>query len=478
LKKDNWLGSQKNKLMSKKLKWILISLGILLVLLTVLSKAGVFGKDEGKKVTAEKVQKRTIIELVNASGKIYPEIEVKVSPEISGIITELNVQEGDTVKKGQVLARIDADQYNIQRTQAAGGVAQSSAQVNASQAQVSNSQAALDALNAQMEQSQRNYDRLKRLFDEKVISRSELDVAEAGLRSAKSNYNAAVQGIRGGQANVQSARAAVQQSQATLQRANKDLSRTIITAPSDGVVSLLNVKKGESVAGNSFNVGTEILRIADMQKIEVRVDVGENDIPKVKLGDSALVEVDAYSGRKFKGLVTQIASSNNGAAAQNALSNATSDVTQYKVYIRILAESYMDLLGKGTFPFRPGMSASADIQTKTHANVLSVPINAVTTREKVDSSKIDTDKKKKDDSDVKATNMDADDLDVVAFILQKEGTVKKVKVKTDIQDINYIEVTEGLKEGDEVITGPYELISKTLKEKDKVKKVEKKDLFE
>ena len=268
--------------MSKKLKWILISVGALLVLLTILSKAGVFGKDEGKKVTAEKVQKRTIIEVVNASGKIYPEIEVKVSPEISGIITELNVLEGDTVKKGQVLARIDADQYNIQRSQAAGGVAQSQAQVNASQANVSNSQAALDALNAQLEQSQRNYTRLKQLFDEKVISRSELEVAEASLRSAKANYNAALQGIKGGSANVQSARAGVQQSQATLQRANKDLSRTIITAPTDGVVSLLNVKKGESVSGNSFNVGTEILRIADMQKIEVRVDVGENDIPKVK----------------------------------------------------------------------------------------------------------------------------------------------------------------------------------------------------
>jgi len=464
--------------MSKKLKWILISVGALLVLLTILSKAGVFGKDEGKKVTAEKVQKRTIIEVVNASGKIYPEIEVKVSPEISGIITELNVLEGDTVKKGQVLARIDADQYNIQRSQAAGGVAQSQAQVNASQANVSNSQASLDALNAQLEQSQRNYTRLKQLFDEKVISRSELEVAEASLRSAKANYNAALQGIKGGSANVQSARAGVQQSQATLQRANKDLSRTIITAPTDGVVSLLNVKKGESVSGNSFNVGTEILRIADMQKIEVRVDVGENDIPKVKLGDSALIEVDAYTGRKFKGLVTQIASSNNGAAAQNALSNVSSDVTQYKVYIRILAESYMDLLGKGTFPFRPGMSASADIQTKTHSKVLSVPINAITTREKGDTLNADVVKKKKDESDIKEQTINADDLDVVAFILQKDGTVKKVKVKTDIQDINNIEVTEGLKEGDEVITGPYELISKTLKEKDKVKKVDKKDLFD
>ena len=464
--------------MSKKLKWILISVGALLVLLTILSKAGVFGKDEGKKVTAEKVQKRTIIEVVNASGKIYPEIEVKVSPEISGIITELNVLEGDTVKKGQVLARIDADQYNIQRSQAAGGVAQSQAQVNASQANVSNSQAALDALNAQLEQSQRNYTRLKQLFDEKVISRSELEVAEASLRSAKANYNAALQGIKGGSANVQSARAGVQQSQATLQRANKDLSRTIITAPTDGVVSLLNVKKGESVSGNSFNVGTEILRIADMQKIEVRVDVGENDIPKVKLGDSALIEVDAYTGRKFKGLVTQIASSNNGAAAQNALSNVSSDVTQYKVYIRILAESYMDLLGKGTFPFRPGMSASADIQTKTHSKVLSVPINAITTREKGDTLNADVVKKKKDESDIKEQTINADDLNVVAFILLKDGTVKKVKVKTDIQDINNIEVTEGLKEGDEVITGPYELISKTLKEKDKVKKVDKKDLFD
>jgi HlyD family secretion protein len=462
--------------MSKKMKWLLISLGVLLVFLVVLSKAGVFGKDEGKKVTTEKVQKRNIIEVVNASGKIYPEVEVKVSPEISGIITELNIQEGDTVKKGQVLARINADQYNIQRSQAAGGVAQSQAQVNASKANVSNSQAALDALNAQAEQAQRNYDRLKQLFDEKVISQSELDVAQASLRSSKANYNAAVQGIKGGNANIQSARAGVQQSQATLQRANKDLSRTIITAPSDGVVSLLNVKKGESVAGNSFNVGTEILRIADMQKIEVRVDVGENDIPKVKLGDSALIEVDAYSGRKFKGLVTQIASSNNGAAAQSALSNASADVTQYKVYIRILPESYVDLLGKGSFPFRPGMSASADIQTKTHNSVLSVPITVVTTREKIDSTKLNT-KEKKKDGDINAATPTLDDLEVVAFVLQKDGTVKKVLVKTDIQDINYIEVTEGLKDGDEVITGPYEMISKTLKEKDKVKVVDKKDLF-
>ncbi|RYY69667.1 MAG: HlyD family efflux transporter periplasmic adaptor subunit, partial [Chitinophagaceae bacterium] len=346
--------------MNKKTKWILIAVGALLVILVVLSKMGAFGKAEGLKVTAETVQSRTIIELVNASGKVYPEIEVKVSPDISGEITELTVAEGDTVKKGQLLARIYADVYNIQKSQAASGVAQS-------QAQVANSQAALGALKAQQEQAKKTYDMQKKLYDEKVISMSEFNVADANYKAAVANYNAAAQGIRGGQAGVQSA-------VANLQKANTDLSRTAIVAPMDGVVSLLNVKKGESVAGNSFNVGTEILRIADMDKIEVRVDVGENDIPKVKLGDSALVSIDAYSDRKFKGIVTQIASSNNGASGASALASATNDVTQYKVYIRILTDSYRDLLGKGNFPFRPGMSANADIQTRRQINVLSVPI--------------------------------------------------------------------------------------------------------
>ncbi len=448
--------------MSKSLKWILISLGILLVLLVVLSKTGAFGKDEGLKVTAEKVQKRTITEVVNASGKIYPEIEVKISPDISGEITELNVQEGDSVKKGQVLARIYADIYNIQRNQAASGVAQT-------EAQVANSEAGIEALKAQLDQAQRTYDMQKKLFDDKVISRNEFNIAEANLRSAQANYNAAKQGIRSGQATVQSARA-------NLEKANKDLSRTAVMATMDGVVSLLNVKQGERVVGSNLMSGTEMLRIADMSKIEVRVDVGENDVPKVKLGDSAVIEVDAYSNRKFKGIVTQIASSNNGAATQSALTSS-SDVTQYKVYIRLLPESYMDLIGKGKFPFKPGMSANADIQTQTHANVLSVPINAVTTREKSDSTK--TAGKKKDESDIKANSgSEDDDLDVVVFVIDKDGKVSKQKVKTAIQDINYIEITEGLKDGQEVVTGPYDVVSKTLKEGKKVKVIDKKDLFE
>ena len=448
--------------MTKKSKWVLISVVALLALLFVMSKMGVFGKKEAVKVTAEKVQNRTIIEVVNASGKVYPEVEVKITPDISGEITQLTVQEGDTVKKGQLLARIYADIYSIQRDQASFGV-------NQSKAQVENSKAGLEALKAQLDQAQRNFDMQQKLFADKVISKSEFNVAESNLKTAKANYNAASQGVKGAAASVQSA-------VATLNRANKDLGRTSIVAPMDGVVSLLNVKKGEKVAGNSFNVGTEILRIANMDKIEVRVDVGENDIPKVKLGDSALVNIDAYSDRKFKGVVTQIASSNNGASSQNSLTSAGNDVTQYKVYIRLLKDSYKDLLGKNSFPFRPGMSANADIQTNTQTNVLSVPINAVTTRERAGMKKQEVEDK--DESVQNETTSSIEDLDVVVFILDKNGSVRKQKVTTGIQDINYIQIKSGLQLGQEVITGPYDVVSKTLSDSSTVKQVEKKELFE
>ncbi len=311
----------------------------------------------------------------------------------------------------------------------------------------------------------------KQLFDEKVISQSEFNTAEAGYKSAQANFNAAKQNIRGSQAGVQSARAA-------LSKANKDISRATLISPMDGVVSLLNVKKGERVVGSSMMAGTEMMRIADLRKIEVRVDVGENDIPKIHLGDSALVEVDAYNNKKFKGVVTQIASSNNGAASIQGASAGT-DVINYKVYIRLLPESYQDLMDPAkpkSFPFRPGMSASADIQTRTHENRLAVPINAVTTRDKNDSTSeksVTTEK----NSEGK-TSLDVDDLEEVVFVLQKDGTVRKAKVRTDIQDINYIEILGGLNEGDEVITGPYDVVSKTLKIGDKVKVVSKSELFD
>jgi HlyD family secretion protein len=454
----------------RKRTWIIIiSLVAVVILLLVLKSSGVIGESEAVKVSTEKIVKRSITETVNASGKVYPEIEVKVSPDISGEIVELSVLEGDSVRRGEVLAKIYADIYTTQRDQA-------SAVVNQERARVDNAKAQLPGLKAAQEFAQRTFDRQKQLLEEKVISRAEFEQAQNTLQSAEANYNAALETIRGGQAGVASARA-------SLQRADKDLSRTSVLAPMDGIVSLLSVKKGERVVGNSMMAGTEMMRIADMNKIEVRVDVGENDIPKVSLGDSALVEVDAYTNRKFKGLVTQIASSSVLASQQQSQVSSSTDVTNYKVYIRLLPESYADLLDPArpkNFPFRPGMSASADIQTNTKANVVAVPINAVTTREKgTDNVSGDKKDEKAPDAGIQETAKTglSSDLDEVVFVLQKDGTVKKVNVKTDIQDINYIEVQSGLQEGAEVISSPYNVISKTLKDGMKVKVVPKDKLF-
>jgi HlyD family secretion protein len=453
--------------MKKRTYWIISSLLAVIILLIVLKNSGAIGKEEGVKVATEKVSRRTISETVNASGKVFPEIEVKVSPDVSGEIVELQVEEGDSIKKGQILARIYADIYTTQRDQA-------SAIVNQQQAAVENNRAQLESLKSALDLAQRTYNRQKQLLSDKVISAAEFEQSENALQVAKANYNAAIQGIRSGQAGVQSARS-------SLLRANKDLSRTVVVAPMDGVISLLNVKKGERVVGNSMMAGTEMMRIADMSKIEVRVDVGENDIPKVHVGDSALVEVDAYNNRKFKGIVTQIASSSATTGQQAA---PTNDVTNFKVYIRLLPDSYIDLIDPKrpkNFPFRPGMTASADILTKTKMNVLAVSINAVTTREK-GSDNIAQDKKDKKsqdngDQEVEKSGLSSD-LDEVVFVLQPDKKVKRVKVKTDIQDINYIEVVEGLRENDEVITAPYNVISRTLKEGMKVQVVLKDKLFE
>mgnify|MGYP001809672497 FL=1 len=454
--------------MSKKLIWIIVGLVVVIGLIIGLKKAGVIGKEEGIKVTVEAVQRRTIIETVNASGKVYPEIEVKISPDVSGEIVELTVNEGDTVKRGQVLARIYADILNSQRDQVAAGVSQQ-------QAQVSNTTAQSAAIKATLDQAETQYNRQKKLLEEKVISRLEFEQAEQAVKSARANYNAAMEGIK-------SAKAGVQSVQAQLNRANKDIGRTLITSPMDGVISLLAIKKGERVAGNSFNVGTEMMRVADMRSFEVRVDVGENDIPKVKLGDTAIVEVDAYTSRKFKGIVYKIANPSTG----NALAaNASAEVTNYKVHIRLLQESYQDLVVPGrSFPFRPGMTASADIQTKSKYNVLSVPLNAVTTR---DSKEEQKEKKEEKKTDAKVAQVEKeshksvssdDTIEEVVFVLQADNKVKKVKVKTAIQDLNNIEVSEGLKEGDKVVTGPYSIVSKMLKDGNLVTVVEKDKLFE
>src|SRR6185503_2823626 len=451
--------------MSKTVKWILFGLlGVVVLLVVFKMVAG--NDDKGEKVAVEKVSRRTIIETVNASGKVYPEVEVKISPDISGEVVDLNVEEGDSVQKGQVLARIYADIYALQRDEAASRVSQS-------QAVVENSQASLAALEASLEQAKQAYDRNKKLYDDKVISRSEFEGYETTYKSAQANYNAAKQNIKGLQAGVRTA-------ETGLSSANKNLGKTALVAPMDGVISSLTIKKGERVAGNAFSLGTEMMRVADMSILEVRVDVGENDVVKVHLGDSADVEVDAYNNRKFKGMVTQIASSTKGGSAASAL-NST-DVTQYEVRIRLDKNSYADLIDPAkpkSFPFRPGMNARADIKTKRQENVMSVPINSVAARvrgsDKTVANKKKEEQKKQTTTEGNSENVSVDEneLEEVVFVAQKDGKVKRIKVTTGIQDINYIEIKSGLAEGDEVVTAPFNSINKTLKDGATVKVVPK-----
>ncbi len=451
----------------KLLYWII---GIFVVIIIALVIKGT-GKDEGTKVAVDKASKKDIIEVVSASGKIFPEIEVKVSSDVSGEITDLLVQEGDSVKKGQVLARIYADIYGSMRDRAAASVSQQ-------QAELANSTAALNAFKARLDQAKAAYNRNLELHKQKVISRSEFETAEATYRSAQADFNAAEQRINSSKFSVASA-------QANLTEANKNLGRTTIVAPMTGSVSLLSVKKGERVVGTAQMTGTEMLRIADMSTMEVQVDVGENDIPKVKFGDSAVIEVDAYNNRKFKGIVTQIASSSKGTAT--AVTTSAEQVTNYIVHIRIVPESYADLIDpahRRRFPFRPGMSASVDIQTRTVKQVLSIPINAVTTRNPSDTGKLAAkgkDAKSKPAGDTPANTGNGDqkkDFKEVVFVLQKDNTVKMVEVTVGIQDDNNIEVKSGLKEGDEVISGPYSAVSRGLENGKKVKVVPKSQLFE
>lgn len=454
--------------MSKKWKRILIIAGIIITLLVVYSLFS--KKDAGLvKVSAEKAAVRSITETVTASGQIYPEYEVKISPDVSGEITELTVQEGDSVKKGQVLARVYADNYALDRDEA-------SARVGQSEANVANSQAALGVQKATMAQAQQAYDRNKKLFDDKVISKAEFEQFETDLASAKANYNASLQNIRSLQAGVRS-------SQTGLVAANTVLGRATILSPISGIISSLKVEKGERVVGTAQMAGTEMMTVADMNTMEVRVNVGENDIVKVSIGDNADIEVDAYTGRKFTGIVTKIASSVK-TATTGSVATTANDVTNYEVRIRIDKNSYQDLIDPANprrFPFRPGMNASADIKTKNKDGVVSVPISAVNARVKGSDKSLTETKKENQEQTGQNPNETNDakggDMEEVVYLVMKDGIVKKRIVKTGIQDINYIEITEGLKVGEEVVTGPYSAVSQTLKDDTKVKVVPKDELF-
>lgn len=384
-------------------------------------------KNEVKTIEVEtsKIDLHTIEEKVSATGKIQPELEVKISSEVSGEIIGLYVTEGQYVNKGDLLVKINPDLY------------QSS--INRSVAGLSTSKANLQQAEAQLKEAKLQYERNKTLLDKGVISKAEWDKIAASYEVAMASRNSAIH-------NVQAA-------QATVTEAKDNMNRTTIYAPMSGTISRLNVETGERVLGTQQMTGTELMRIANLENMEVEVEVNENDIIKIKVGNQAVIEVDAYPKKEFKGIVTSIS---NSAQADLSLDQ----VTNFKVKIKILKDSYADILENSInniSPFRPGMTATVDIISQQKEKVIAVPISAILLKTDTDASKNAT----------STANNNNQKKKEAVFVKNGEEVVLRF-VKTGIQDNQYIEITDGLKKGDEVITGPYELISKDLKVGDKV----------
>ncbi len=415
--------------MSRKTLLIILSIVVVVIVGLVLGKkAGWFGKDgNSKSVEISKIEKTTIIEMVAATGKIQPEVEVKLSSEVSGEIIELPIKEGQQVKKGDLLVRINPD------------IIQSG--LNRSQAALENVRAGLEQAEASLKEAKFTYTRNKELFDKGVISKAEWDKSVSAFEVAQASKKSAFYSVRS--------------AEATVSEAKDNLNRTTIYAPMSGTISKLSVELGERVVGTQQMAGTEILRVANLNNMEVEVDVNENDIVKISVGDSTIVEVDAYLKKEFKGLVTEIANS-----AESALS--TDQVTNFKVKVRILEDSYSDLLkGKpeNYSPFRPGMTATVDVITNKKEQVIGVPISAIVIKSDTSS----TVKKSYSKNKLQST-----DEKFECVFVRDQGVAKLRVIKTGIQDGSNIEIIEGLEEGEEVITGPYNLVTKTLKPGDKV----------
>jgi HlyD family secretion protein len=441
----------------KKIYWIII-IGTVVVLAIIISR--VMAGSAPTEIYTEKAGYRDIIEVVSATGKIQPETELKLSSDVSGEITEMLVKEGDQVKKGALLCRIKPDLY-------VSAIDRVNATVNTTKANLGTAKAQLDQAKANAASAEANYLRNKKLFEQNAISQMEFETTKAQYESAKANVQAIEASVTAGMYNIQS-------TEASLKEANTNLEKTFIYAPVDGTISKLSVEKGERVVGVSGMQGTEILRLANLNEMEVSVEVNENDIIKVHKNDTALVEVDAYMDKKFKGIVTEIANSSNSSGI------SVDQVTNFVVKIRLIRESYNYLItDKNPVPFRPGMSASVDIQTTRVSHVISVPIQAVTTRNK-DSMKHRNDDewktKVKNANEDKEDKKDEEKLAELVFVLVN-GAAKQKEVKTGIQDNDYIEIKSGLQGGEEVICGPYSAVSKALRDGSKVKQVKKEDLY-
>ena len=444
--------------MTKTTKYILITAGALVVVYIAGKAAGLWGKPPNTQIATEKADTRTINETVSASGKIKAHVEVKISPEVSGEIVELPIKEGDVVKKGQLLCRIRPDilQSGYDRTVAA---------YNTQKASVGNSSEMLKQAQATYDNQESIYKRDKVLYGNKVLTAAEFDAAKASYEGAKASLEAAKQNVIG-------AKFGLEQSAASVKEANDNLAKTAIYSPVDGVVSKLSVEKGERVLGTQQFAGTEIMTISDLNQLDVNVDVNENDINRIKLGDSSKIEVDAFQDKRFMGTVIEIFS------AANLVGTTADQVTNFTVKVRIDPKSYAALLNKtasNPSPFRPGLTATVDIQTN-QAKALSVPIQAVTTRGP------DTQTPTSDNSDKSASDNTKNKAKIVApskefVFVYSAGKVKQVTVTTGIQNDSYIQILSGLKGGEEVVSAPYTAISKTLADKMEVEKVDKSKLF-
>lgn len=431
------------------LKITLISFGVLVVFLIVGRTAGWIGSPEGKRVTVEEVGRRGIVEIVTASGKVQPVVEVKISPDVSGEIIELPVREGAFVRRGDLLARINPDLYEsaLDRVTAA---------LNTSRANLANGRARGLQADARFITARSNYARNQRLFEQQAISEADYDAARAEYLVAQAEVEAARQSIIAAEFQVKSAEAAVTE-------ARESLAKTSIFAPMDGTISRLDAEIGERVVGTSQFAGTEIMRIANLNHMEVLVQVNENDIIRVNENDTAVIEIDAFRGRRFTGIVASIANS------ALVTGQALDQVTNFEVKIHILPDSYRDLIFADRphlSPFRPGMSATTEIQTRRAIDVLSVPIQAVTTRQDEGNGQ--------DTAAVQAETQVA----VQEYVfLYKEGKAVLQKVQSGIQDTRFIEIVEGIEPGTMVITGPFRAVSQELNDGDAVLKTTRQELF-
>ncbi len=426
----------KKKKSSNRPLYILLGVaGLLLVVLGVGRAQGWFGGKKSTEVETAAAERATIVEKVSASGSVQPVVEVKISPEVSGEIIDLFVEEGDSVIMGTLLLRINPDNFEAALERAL-------ANLNQQKANLEDARARFARAKASLKRAEQEYQRQKKLFDEEVVAQADFELSTA-------NFEIAQQDLKSAEQNVEAAAFIVRSSQATVDEARENLRRTSITSPMTGIVSKLSVEKGETVLGTSQMQGTEMLRIADLSNMEVRVDVNENDIIKVTEGDETIIDVDSYSyqEKQFKGLVTHIANTANDKATPDA-------VTEFEVRIKILNSSYADLIREGSqYPFRPGMTATVDIVTETKEDILTVPLSSVTTRPK-------------DDIEIEEGEENQEEV----LFLFEDGVARKVAVTVGISDFERIQIMTGVEDGDQVISGPFLAVSKNLKDGDLVKK--------